>query len=93
LVNSEVNAMTPQEMDRLIEEHFAMEARADIDGILATCTDDIEHDDVGVPGGPVRGKAAVRAHYEALTRNLQTTGVTPLHPSTGTTARTSWSTR
>ena len=75
----EMRLMTPREMDRLVEEHFAMEARADIDGILAACTDDIEHDDVGVPGGSVRGKAAARAHYEMLTRDLQATGVTPRH--------------
>jgi ketosteroid isomerase-like protein len=66
-------------MDRLVEEHFAMEASADIDGILATCTDDVEHDDVGVPGTPVPGKAAARTHYEALTRHLQATNVVPLH--------------
>src|SRR5438477_7012870 len=71
--------MKREEMDRLVEEHFAMEARADIDGILATCTDDIEHDDVGVPGGPVQGKAAARVHYAALTRELQSTDFIPRH--------------
>ncbi len=69
--------MTREEMDRVIEEHFAMEARADLAGILATFTDDIEHDVVGMPGGPVRGKAAVRAFYEALTRDLPATDAIP----------------
>ncbi len=71
--------MTREEMDRLVEEHFAMEVRADIDGILATFTDDIEQDLVGVPSGLAHGKAAARVHYEALTRDLLATDVTPLH--------------
>jgi ketosteroid isomerase-like protein len=71
--------MTRKEMRRLVERRFAMEARSDIDGILATCTDDIEHDAVGVPGGPVRGKVAVRARFEALTQDLQSTDLIPLH--------------
>jgi hypothetical protein len=71
--------MTPQEMDRLIEEHFQMEAEANIDGILNTFTDAIEHDVVGNPDGPLHGKAAIRSFYEMLTGDLQATGVTPLH--------------
>ena len=71
--------MTLEEMDRVVEQHFAMEARADIDGILATFTDDIEHDVVGAPGGPLRGKAAARRFYEALTRELPATDAIPRH--------------
>lgn len=71
--------MTPEQMDQVVEEHFAMEARADIDGILATFTDDIEHDVVGMPGGPLRGKAAARAFYQALTRELPATDAVPRH--------------
>jgi len=71
--------MTREEMDRVVEQHFAMEARADIDGILATFTDDIEHDVVGAPGGPLRGKAAARRFYEALTRELPATDAIPRH--------------
>jgi ketosteroid isomerase-like protein len=71
--------MTREEMDRVVEQHFAMEARADIDGILATFTDDIEHDVVGVPGGPLRGKAAARTFYEVLTRELPATDAIPRH--------------
>jgi uncharacterized protein len=70
--------MTPREMDRLIDEHFQMEARADLDGILATFTDDVEHDVVGNPDGPLHGPAAIRPFYEALTSDLEATGVTPL---------------
>ena len=71
--------LTRKDMDRLINEHFEMEAKADIDGILATFTDDIEHDVVGMPGGPLRGKAAARAFYEVLTRELPATDAIPRH--------------
>ena len=43
-----------------------------MDGAVAVYTDDIEHDVVGWPGGPVRGKAGARAFYEALTANFRT---------------------
>ena len=66
-------------MDRIIDEHFQMEAQADIGGILNTFVDDIEHDVVGNPAGPLHGKAAIRPFYESLTGDLQATGVTPLH--------------
>jgi ketosteroid isomerase-like protein len=69
--------MTREEMDQVVEQHFAMQARADLDGILATFTDDIEHDVVGMPGGPLRGKAAARTLYAALTRELPATDVIP----------------
>jgi ketosteroid isomerase-like protein len=71
--------MTREEMDRVVEQHFAMEACADLDGILATFTDDIEHDVVGAPGGPLRGKAAARTFYQALTRELPATDAIPRH--------------
>src|SRR5260370_3345671 len=71
--------ITREDLDRVVEQHFAMEARADLDGILATFTDDIEHDVVGAPGGPLRGKAGARTFYEALTRELPATDAIPRH--------------
>jgi ketosteroid isomerase-like protein len=71
--------MTREEMDRVVEEHFAMEACANIEGILATFTDDVEHDLVGMPGGPLHGKPAAGAFYAALTRELPATDVVPRH--------------
>ncbi len=63
-------AMTPREMDRKIDEHFGYEARDDIDGVLATLAPDVEHDIVGWPSGPTRGRAAARPFYEALFTDL-----------------------
>lgn len=58
--------MTNNEMDHLIEKHFAYEAAHDLEGVMSTFTDDVEHDVVGFPPGPQRGTAAVRSFYGQL---------------------------
>jgi hypothetical protein len=63
-------AMTPTEMDRRIDEHFRFEADDDVDGVLATLAPDAEHDIVGWPSGPTRGRAGARPFYEALFDDL-----------------------
>jgi hypothetical protein len=62
--------MERRDMDRLIEEHLAAEAVGDLAGSVAMYTDDIEHDVVGSPTGPVHGKAAAQDFYLYLTTNL-----------------------
>jgi ketosteroid isomerase-like protein len=62
--------LSPVEMDRKIDEHFAFERHDDVEGVLATLTPDVEHDVVGWPAGPVRGRAQVRPFYEALFADL-----------------------
>lgn len=62
--------LTPAEMDRKIDEHFAFEARDDIDGVLSTLTPDAVHDVVGWPTGPAHGRDAVRPFYETLFADL-----------------------
>ena len=62
--------LTPIEMDRRIDQHFAHEARDDVDGVLATLAHDVEHDVVGWPDGPTRGRPAARPFYEALFADL-----------------------
>lgn len=59
-------ALTREQMDRKIDEHFTFEACDDIDGVLATLTEDVEHDIVGSPTGPTRGRDAARRFYESL---------------------------
>ena len=63
-------AMTPNEMDRRIEEHFGFEARDEVDGVLATLAVDAEHDIVGWPSGPTRGRESARPFYETLFADL-----------------------
>ena len=62
--------LTPTEMDRRIDEHFDFEARDDVDGVLATLAPDAEHDIVGWPFGPTRGRDAARPFYETLFADL-----------------------
>ena len=63
-------ALTREQMDRKLDEHFAYEAADDVEGVLATLSDDVEHDIVGSPTGPVRGPEAARGFYEALFADL-----------------------
>jgi predicted ester cyclase len=62
--------LTPAEMDRRIDEHFGFEARDDVDGVLGTLAADVEHDIVGWPTGPTRGRGAARGFYDALFGDL-----------------------
>jgi hypothetical protein len=59
-------ALTREQMDRKIDEHFGFEASDDVEGVLATLADDADHDIVGWPGGPTHGRNAARAFYETL---------------------------
>ncbi|HET6470954.1 MAG TPA: ester cyclase [Pseudomonadales bacterium] len=68
-------ALTPHEMDRKIDEHFAFEAHDDVDGVLATLAADVDHDIVGAPTGPTRGRAAARDFYENLFNDLADSSV------------------
>ena len=36
--------LTPAQMDAKLDEHFAFEAADDVEGVLATLTDEAEHD-------------------------------------------------
>lgn len=63
-------SLSRQEMDRSIDVHFDFEVRDDVDGVLATLTPDVEHDVVGSPFGPTRGREAARPFYENLFADL-----------------------
>jgi predicted ester cyclase len=63
-------ALTREQMDRKIDEHFGFETRDDVEGVLATLAPDAEHDIVGWPPGPSRGRAGARPFYEALFNDL-----------------------
>ena len=61
-----MTAMSRESMDKLVNDHFMYEATADLEGVLGTYADDPEHQVVGGPDGPLRGKAAIRGFYERL---------------------------
>ncbi|HWT12888.1 MAG TPA: ester cyclase [Allosphingosinicella sp.] len=62
--------LTRDQMNRKLDEHFAFELADDVDGVIATLDEDVEHDIVGWPSGPARGAQAVRPFYEALFADL-----------------------
>jgi uncharacterized protein len=68
-------SLTPQQMDAKMDEHFAFEGRDDVDGVLATLTDDAEHDIVGWPLGPTHGRDAARRFYETMFVDLADSNV------------------
>lgn len=70
-------SLTPQQMDRKIDEHFRYEASDDVDGVLATLAEDATHDVVGWPLGPSHGRDAARAFYERMFADLSESTVTP----------------
>jgi steroid delta-isomerase-like uncharacterized protein len=64
--------MQPKEMNRLIEEHLTAEKAGDNAGCVAMYTDDVIHDVVGAPHGPLSGPEAAQGFYEILTTNIKT---------------------
>jgi predicted ester cyclase len=57
-------------MDQKLDEHFGYEARDDIEGVVGTLDENVEHDVVGWPAGPSKGRDQARAFYEATFPDL-----------------------
>jgi steroid delta-isomerase-like uncharacterized protein len=71
--------MDHAKMQDLVSRHLRAEGMGDVDGAVAVYTDDIEHDVVGFPGSPHRGKDGARQFYKELTANFRTEGEEVLH--------------
>jgi steroid delta-isomerase-like uncharacterized protein len=63
--------MDSSHMQGLVDRHMAAENNGDLDGAVAVYTEDVEHDVVGFPDSPSRGKAAARDFYAYLTANFR----------------------
>jgi hypothetical protein len=63
-------SLTPAQMDAKLDEHFGFEAADNVEGVLATLADEVEHDIVGWPPGPTRDRSKVRHFYESLFADL-----------------------
>lgn len=68
-------ALSPEQMDRMMDEHFAFEGRDDVEGVLATLTEDVEHDIVGWPFGPAHSREGARQFYETMFVDLADSSV------------------
>jgi steroid delta-isomerase-like uncharacterized protein len=62
--------MNTERMTALVEQHLKAEVAGDADSAAAVYTDDVEHDVVGWPGGPLHGKDAAREFYRELMANF-----------------------
>lgn len=62
--------MDRAEMNRLIQQHLTAENAGDTAGAVAMYTDDVVHDVVGAPTGPLTGPKAAQGFYEYLTSNV-----------------------
>ncbi len=71
-------ALTREQMDRILDDHFDCEASDDVAGVLRTLTPDVVHDVVGAPTGPTFGKEEAGRFYEAAFRDLKVSKVTSL---------------
>ena len=71
--------MQPEQMDRLIEAHLKAEMAGDSAGSIAMYTEDVEHDVVGTPHGPLHGKEAAQGFYDQLISDLNTEEMIPTH--------------
>jgi len=65
-------------MAALVDAHLAAEQQSDLDQTIAGYTEDVEHDVVGAPGGPLRGPAAARQRYVQLLEQVRTDRLTEL---------------
>lgn len=66
--------MDSSQMQALVDSHLTAENRGDVDGAVAVYTNDVEHDVVGFPEGPCRGKDEARSFYAYLTANFRSEG-------------------
>jgi steroid delta-isomerase-like uncharacterized protein len=66
--------MEPTEMESLVEAHLRAEGSGDPDTAVANYTGDIEHDVVGMPGGPLHGVPAALEFYRQLVKDFRTEG-------------------
>jgi steroid delta-isomerase-like uncharacterized protein len=70
--------MDREQMDRLVEAHLEAEAAGDSAGCVAVYTDDVEHDLVGAPDGPLYGRAEAQGFYEHLVQDIRTEEMVPV---------------
>ena len=69
-------ALTREQMDKMIDEHFGYEASDNVEGVLSTLAEDVVHDIVGSPTGPTYGRENARAFYEGMFADLDAGKVT-----------------
>jgi uncharacterized protein len=70
--------MQPAEMDEIMARHYAAEAAHDLDALMATLVDGVEHDVVGHPTPVLHDPEAIKARYAELFADLGDEQVEPM---------------
>lgn len=69
---------TREQLDQVINDHFMHEATDNLDGVMDSLGDKIEHEVVPSRVGTQTDKTGIRAYYTSLFENVQGESVTPL---------------
>lgn len=69
---------TREQLDQIINEHFMYEATDDLDGVMASLSENVEHEVVPSPAGIQTDKTGIRAFYTLLFENVRGESVTPI---------------
>jgi ketosteroid isomerase-like protein len=67
-----------EQYDQIVNEHFMYEATDDIEGVMASLADRVEHHVVPTPVGILQDKDAIRGYYEMLFGDVKGESVTPV---------------
>ncbi len=60
-------AMSREEMDRIVDEHFMYEATDDLDGVMSSLADDpVRHEAIPSPVGVLTDRKKIRDYYAML---------------------------
>jgi hypothetical protein len=78
-----VTQATKDQYDQLINDHFMYEATDDVDGVMGSLAEEVEHLVVPSPAGPRRDKAEIRAFYEGLFADVKGQPPTPIRRQYG----------
>lgn len=70
--------MTREQMDQLVNAHFAFEATDDVDGVMSSLADGAQHEVIPSPVGALDNPAQIRAFYQMLFGALHGESVTPV---------------
>ena len=78
-----VSQATKDQYDQIINDHFMFEATDDVDGVMGSLADEVEHLVVPSPSGPRHDKAEIRGFYEGLFADLKGRPPTPIRRQYG----------
>jgi steroid delta-isomerase-like uncharacterized protein len=67
------------EMKRLIDIHLEAEKAGDTAKAVSVYVDDVEHDMVGLPTGPLHGREEAQGFYDHLVKDIRTEEMRPTH--------------